>query len=82
VIAFAGGGALDTVQDGANGVLFHEHTVESLRAALERFARLRFESTLIRRSAETFDTAVFVERMKRLILEKTGRDYVPRNLGN
>ncbi|MGH2522663.1 MAG: glycosyltransferase [Anaerolineales bacterium] len=73
VIAFAGGGALDTVQDAVNGVLFREQTVESLRAALECFARLRFDSTVIRRSAEKFDTAVFVERLKQFIFDKTGK---------
>ena len=37
VVAFAGGGALDTVRDGENGLLFREPTVESLAAALDRW---------------------------------------------
>ena len=71
VIAFAGGGALDIVQDGVNGVLFHEPTVEALAAALERFSRLRFDPEVIRRSAEKFDAAVFKERLSAFIAERT-----------
>lgn len=63
VIAFAGGGALDTVQDGLNGVLFHEQTVEALKAALARFADLKFDAALIRQSAERFATRHFVEQL-------------------
>ncbi|MEP0845023.1 MAG: glycosyltransferase [Phycisphaerae bacterium] len=37
VIAFAEGGVLETVIDGRTGVFFHEQTVESLAAAIERF---------------------------------------------
>jgi len=71
VIAFAGGGALDIVQDGVNGVLFHEPTVEALAAALERFSRLRFDPEVIRRSAEKFDAAVFEKKLRAFIAERT-----------
>jgi len=74
VIAFAGGGALDIVEDGVNGILFHEPTVESLCAALERFARLSFDGELTRRSAEKFDTAVFTEKLTTFIAEKMRKD--------
>jgi glycosyltransferase involved in cell wall biosynthesis len=74
VIAFAGGGALDIVQDGVNGLLFREPTVESLAEALRRFERERFDPTVIRRSAEQFDTAVFTDRLKKFIADKAGRN--------
>jgi len=64
VIAFAGGGALDTVQDGVTGVLFPEPTVESLKAALVRFADLRFDPAAARASAERFDTPLFVRQLQ------------------
>lgn len=70
VIAFAGGGALDTVQDGINGVLFHEQSVESLKAALLRFMDLRFDVPTLRWSARRFDTSVFVERLSAFIAER------------
>ena len=73
VIAFAGGGVLDIVQDGVNGVLFHEPTVEALSDAIERFSRLRFDPEIVRRSAEKFDTKVFKEKLTSFIAEKTGK---------
>jgi glycosyltransferase involved in cell wall biosynthesis len=72
VIAYAGGGALDIVEDGVNGVLFHEQTAEALSAALERFNSMRFDPEAIRRSAQKFDAAVFKEKMTAFIAERTG----------
>jgi glycosyltransferase involved in cell wall biosynthesis len=70
VIAYAGGGALDIVQDGINGVLFHEQSVEALSAAIERFTHLRFDPEVIRRSAEKFDRRVFKEKLSAFIAER------------
>jgi glycosyltransferase involved in cell wall biosynthesis len=72
VIAYAGGGALDIVQDGINGILFHEQTAEALQGALERFQTMQFDPQVIRRSAEKFDVAVFQEKLLAFIAEKTG----------
>ncbi len=72
VIAFAGGGALDTVTDGANGVLFAEPTVEALVAALERFGRLRFDPPAVRRTAERFDERVFAEQLRAFVAAQAG----------
>lgn len=63
VVAFAGGGALDTVQDGRNGVLFTEQTVESLAAALERLDGLEFDRAAIAATAAPFDTQVFLNQI-------------------
>jgi glycosyltransferase involved in cell wall biosynthesis len=67
VIAYAGGGALDIVQDGVNGVLFHEQTEDSVMDALDRFSRLTFDPATVRRSAEKFDTAAFAEKLRAFI---------------
>jgi glycosyltransferase involved in cell wall biosynthesis len=63
VVAFAGGGALDIVQDGVNGALFHQPTVAALCAALERLERLAFEPAALRASAARFDRSRFVEAL-------------------
>ncbi len=63
VIALAGGGALDIVQDGANGVLFSKPEVADLCAAIERFERLTFDSPAVRRSAERFDRQRFTAQL-------------------
>ncbi|MBN1581125.1 MAG: glycosyltransferase [Anaerolineae bacterium] len=69
VIAYAGGGALDTVVDGKSGLLFHEQTVASLSDALRRFNTNDYTPEVIRRHAEQFDQAVF---------EKKIQDFVAR----
>jgi glycosyltransferase involved in cell wall biosynthesis len=73
VIAFAGGGALDTIEDGLNGVLFHAPTLEALGAAIERLARTTFDPRQVRRSAERFDVSVFKERLTAFIAENVGK---------
>ncbi|MCC6616685.1 MAG: glycosyltransferase [Anaerolineae bacterium] len=59
VIAYAGGGALDTVIPGQTGALFDEMTVESLIAALATFDASSYDVRALRAHAERFDTTVF-----------------------
>jgi glycosyltransferase involved in cell wall biosynthesis len=59
VVAYAGGGALETVLDGQTGTHFREPTVESLIDALERLEATSFEPRRIRTHAERFDVQVF-----------------------
>ena len=54
VIAFRGGGALDTVIEGQTGVFFDAATVESLMAAVERFSVQSFDPQACRTNAERF----------------------------
>jgi glycosyltransferase involved in cell wall biosynthesis len=54
VVAYARGGALETVVDGDTGVLFRELTAESLRTAIERVTRLTVDPVRIRAHAEQF----------------------------
>lgn len=61
VIAFAYGGALETVVEGVTGVLFHEATSEAVMDAIIRFERGagRFDRQVIRDHAAGFSEAVF-----------------------
>jgi len=59
VIAFGGGGALDTVIPGKTGELFSQMTVESLLEVMQRFDADRYNSGAIRHHALQFDTSVF-----------------------
>lgn len=63
VVAFAGGGALETVAEGVSGVFFREHTADALVGAFLDFDRMRFDPLAIRRRAEAFDRAVFMDRL-------------------
>lgn len=63
VIAYGGGGALDSVIPGKTGELFDEMTVESLIAMLSDFDTNRYTPTEIRAHAEQFDTRVFNQQI-------------------
>jgi glycosyltransferase involved in cell wall biosynthesis len=69
VVAFAAGGALETVVDGVTGVLFAEQTVPSLASALERFEQLSFDPGRIRRHAVQFDAKEFQRRLSDIVAQ-------------
>jgi len=68
VIAYAGGGALDTVVDGVTGVFFREQSPRSLVEAVHRFQALQFDPQAIRAHAEQFDVKRFQARMQEFIV--------------
>jgi glycosyltransferase involved in cell wall biosynthesis len=63
VIAFAGGGALDTVIPGITGEHFGEQTVESLRSILATLDPDRYDPHACRSQAERFSRSLFRERL-------------------
>lgn len=63
VIAYGGGGALDTVIPGKTGEHFHELTVDSLAAVMESFDAARYDPTALREHAEKFDASVFNQQI-------------------
>ena len=72
VIAFRGGGALDTVIPGVSGEFFDAQSVESLVAALERFDASQYAPQVIREHALQFDSEVFRRKLTAFIAEKVG----------
>lgn len=72
VIAFAGGGALETVEEGVTGLFFHRQAPESLREALGRFEKTAFDPAVIRKRAERFDKEVFKRKIGALAAEALG----------
>jgi len=67
VIAFAAGGALETLIPGRTGSFFFEQEWESLADTVMRFEPERFDSRTIRAHAETFDTKVFQQRFHQAV---------------
>ncbi len=63
VVAFAAGGATETVIEGMNGVLFGTQTVDSLIEGLERLEAQGWDSASIRRHAQRYDIEVFRDRL-------------------
>lgn len=62
VVAFRGGGALETVVEGETGVFFDQQTPDALAAAMEDAARRSWDQGAIRAHALRFDTKVFCAR--------------------
>lgn len=67
VIAFGGGGALDSVRDGETGVLFQAQTVEAVMQAMERAEQIEFDPALLYENARQFSTSDFKARLGEFI---------------
>lgn len=59
VVAFRGGGALETVIEGTSGIFVDHQTVESLAAGIETALRQSWDPAAIRRHALRFDVSEF-----------------------
>ena len=70
VIAYAAGGALDTVVEGETGLFFRERTPESLAAAVRRFHAAEFDPRAARENALRFDVPLFKQRFAAFVAEK------------
>ena len=69
VLAFAGGGALDTVTPGVSGELFTEQKVDSLVAALKEFDPDKYSTHTIRERAERFSVKRFQLEIRAVVEE-------------
>ena len=67
VVAFAAGGALETVVDGETGVLFHAQTPECLAAALQSVSAIEWAPDALQKYAAQFGVNVFESRMMRFL---------------
>jgi len=63
VIAYAEGGALETIVEGLSGHFFYKQSVESLNRAVKAFDTMTFYPDLIRKRAFEFDTAAIETRL-------------------
>ena len=78
VIAFAKGGALETVVDGVTGLYFHEQSPAAIANAVLDFEALpdgTFDPAVLRAHAETFSTANFREQFRDFV-EKSWDEHV------
>jgi glycosyltransferase involved in cell wall biosynthesis len=72
VIAFAAGGALETVIPEETGVLFPEVSEESLAQAVDRAEGIKWSPRRIRENADRFNKEVFVRETENFIKRVTG----------
>lgn len=67
VVAFARGGALETLVDGRTAAFFHEQTEDALLAAVESAAARAWDADAIRRNAERFSSQRYLDGLAALI---------------
>ena len=71
VVAYARGGALETVVSGQTGILVDEATPSAFAHAIQRAIERPFDTVAIRRHAERFGRARFGDEMEALVRETT-----------
>lgn len=59
VVAYRGGGALETVIDGKTGLFFYPQAIKALKKTLRRFQKRRFDPRLSRKQAAVFSKERF-----------------------
>lgn len=69
-IAFADGGALETVIPGKTGLLFFEQTKEALKKAVLEFQAMKWNPNDIRQHSEKFNRKTFENNLKAFVSEK------------
>jgi glycosyltransferase involved in cell wall biosynthesis len=69
VVAFAKGGALETVVNNQTGIFFFEKTENGLMRAIEKLERTKFNPDICRRNALRFSLKKFQSKFKEMVLE-------------
>ena len=67
VIAYRGGGAIDTVVPGVTGEFFDEMTVAALREVMQNFDATQYGTVEIRQHALQFDVGIFRQQIQAFI---------------
>ncbi|WP_339292133.1 glycosyltransferase [Paenibacillus sp. FSL W8-0187] len=67
IIAYYGGGALDTIIAEQTGLYFEEQSIDSLVKTINRFDQYDWDPQYIRQHAEQFSEHIFIERMQSII---------------
>jgi glycosyltransferase involved in cell wall biosynthesis len=68
-VAYRGGGARETVIEGATGEFFDQPTAESLATVLRGFDPARYEPASLRAHAEGFAPSRFIEKLKHIVAQ-------------
>jgi glycosyltransferase involved in cell wall biosynthesis len=76
VIAYAAGGALETVLPGRTGMLFKEQTAKAIVEAVELYDTTSVDVSDICTFAKQFDTAIFKQKIQRFVDEKVGERFI------
>jgi glycosyltransferase involved in cell wall biosynthesis len=79
-IAYAAGGALETIAGGETGAFFQEPTPRSLAEAIRRFDPARYDPATLRAHAELFRPERFIARLRAIVDETLAARTAPRRV--
>ena len=68
-IAYAAGGALETIVENETGTFFHAPTANALADAIRAFDPTRFDPARLRAHAERYRPERFIERLRTIVEE-------------
>lgn len=73
VIAYRGGGYLETVIDGKTGIFFDEYTIAGLKKAINSYKKQEtsYKPEEIRKHAQKFSKERFIKKIRDLIIKET-----------
>lgn len=69
VLAYQGGGYLESVTEGVNGFFFNKLDNEWLDVAIHEFEAIKFDRSVIKHSAAKYSKENFVSEMKKVVAE-------------
>jgi glycosyltransferase involved in cell wall biosynthesis len=69
VLAFAKGGALETVVEGKTGIFFYEQRAESVEKGVKKLEKMSFDNMMIREHSMKFDRNIFKSSIQEFILK-------------
>lgn len=67
VIAYRGGGAVETMMHGKTGLLFYPQTKKALVDAVKRLKKKKFNPKISKQNAMRFNETTFIKNLKRII---------------
>lgn len=70
VITLGRAGALDIVQDGDNGILFQDQSVDAVITAIKRAEAATFLPSKLNRTARRFDRSLFITKLRKVVLDQ------------
>ncbi len=78
VVAFAGGGALETIEEGVTGTFFEEQSVTAVLDAVRRCDAIDTDAAVIAQHAKRFSSGVFRDRLTTVLAERFERHRAAR----
>lgn len=64
-IAYKNGGALEIIKDGLNGIFFDQQSSQSLKNAILKFEKTKFDAKIIKKTVHKFEKNNFIRQFKK-----------------